>query len=176
MPATTPLETARLALTLADPKDLLALVENRPPAQLRELGSFYNSGAVSPQWAAALRSARGADPWKHGFFVVERDSDLVVGSAGFKGPPDADGVVEIAYGIVPSREGRGYATEAARALMQFAAADSRVRVVRAHTLPEPNASTRVLTKCGFVHVGPVIDPEDGPVWRWELAARHIDTR
>ena len=34
-----------------------------------------------------------------------------------------------------------------------------------------NASTRVLTKCGFRHIGQVIDPEDGPVWRWE---RHRD--
>jgi ribosomal-protein-alanine N-acetyltransferase len=40
-------------------------------------------------------------------------------------------------------------------------------VVRAHTLPNPNASTRVLTKCGFHRVGEVIDPEDGLVWRWE---------
>ena len=39
--------------------------------------------------------------------------------------------------------------------------------VRAHTLPQPSASTRVLTKCGFRHIGAVIDPEDGLVWRWE---------
>ena len=32
---------------------------------------------------------------------------------------------------------------------------------------EANASTRVLTKCGFRHVGEVMDPEDGLVWRWE---------
>ncbi len=37
----------------------------------------------------------------------------------------------------------------------------------AHTCPEPNASTRVLTKCGFRRVGEVMDPDDGLVWRWE---------
>ena len=42
-----------------------------------------------------------------------------------------------------------------------------VRVVRAHTLPQANASTRVLGKCGFTFTGPVEDPEDGLVWRWE---------
>ena len=92
-----------------------------------------------------------------------------------KGEPDAEGMVEIAYGVVSSREGRGYATEAARALIHFAARDPRVRTLRAHTLPEANASTRVLTKCGFVHIGPVVDPEDGPVWRWERSAQHIGT-
>jgi RimJ/RimL family protein N-acetyltransferase len=44
---------------------------------------------------------------------------------------------------------------------------SEVRVVRAHTLPEENASTRVLAKCGFRQVGEMVDPEDGLVWRWE---------
>ncbi len=140
-----------------------------------ELRGFYVSGEVSPHWIDALRAAGGPDPWRHGFFIVERDGQAVIGSAGFKGPPDASGMVEIAYGIVPSRQGRGYATEAAGALLRFAAADDRVRLVRAHTLPEGNASTRVLTKCGFVHVGEVVDPEDGLVWRWERNARHIGT-
>jgi RimJ/RimL family protein N-acetyltransferase len=82
-------------------------------------------------------------------------------------------MVEIAYGIAPERQGHGFATEAAGALLRFAAADPRVRLLRAHTLPEPNASTHVLRKCGFVQLGEVIDPEDGPVWRWERSAPHI---
>lgn len=182
MPATTLLETARLRLIPSDPAALLALIEQPErfeeiaglsPAD--ELRGFYVSGDVSPQWIAALRHAGGRDPWRHGFFIVERDGQEVVGSAGFMGPPDADGMVEIAYGIVPSREGRGYATEAAGALVRFAQVDDRVRLIRAHTMPEANASTHVLRNCGFVHVGEVIDPDDGRVWRWERNARHIGT-
>jgi RimJ/RimL family protein N-acetyltransferase len=135
---------------------------------------LYASDAVSPQWLDALRRAEDiADPWKHGFFMVEKRTGFVIGAAGFKGAPDADGMVEIAYGVVPSREGQGFATEAAGGLVRFAAADARVRLLRAHTLAEANASTRVLRKCGFVHVGGVVDPEDGPVWRWERGAPHI---
>lgn len=141
-----------------------------------ELRGFYVSGDVSPRWIAALREGSGPDPWRHGFFVVEAgQGGHVIGSAGFKGPPDSSGMVEIAYGIVPSRQGRGYATEAAGALVRFARADQRVRLLRAHTLPEANASTHVLRKCGFVHVGAVVDPEDGLVWRWERNADHIGT-
>jgi RimJ/RimL family protein N-acetyltransferase len=138
---------------------------------------LYASGDVSPDWLAALRRSSGddADPWRHGFFVVEREGGRLIGSAGFKGPPDDEGVVEIAYGIVPSREGLGYATEAAGALMRFAGADARVRTLRAHTLPTANASTRVLAKCGFLHIADVVDPDDGPVWRWERSAPHIGT-
>ena len=176
MPAPTLLETPRLTLIPADPKALLALIEQPALGPADEMRGLYVSGDVSPQWIAALRDAGGdPDPWRHGFFIIERDGQAVVGSAGFKGPPDSGGMVEIAYGIVPSREGRGYATEAAGALVRFAQADDRVRLVRAHTLPEANASTHVLRKCGFVQVGEVIDPDDGRVWRWERNARHIGT-
>jgi RimJ/RimL family protein N-acetyltransferase len=74
--------------------------------------------------------------------------------------------VEIAYGIHPEHRGKGFATEAAGALTDFAFAQN-VCIVRAHTLPEENASTHVLTKCRFQRVGEVIDAEDGLVWRWE---------
>jgi RimJ/RimL family protein N-acetyltransferase len=76
-------------------------------------------------------------------------------------------VVEIAYGVAPGYQGRGYATEAAEALVAYALGSGRVRTVRAHTLPKANPSTRVLEKCGFKCLGEVIDPEDGAVWRWE---------
>jgi len=178
------LETARLTLVPSDPRQLIALFDQPDqPVQVNgfrladELRTFY-SGAraqVSPRWLSGLRTAAGPDPWQHGFFLVERSRAEVIGTAGFKGPPDDEGVVEIAYGVMPSVEGRGYATEAAEALVRFAAADDRVRLIRAHTLPELNASTRVLRKCGFVHIGQVVDSEDGPVWRWERPAQHIGT-
>ena len=95
----------------------------------------------------------------------------MIGNAGFKGPPDPDGMVEIGYGIVPSYQGQGYATEAAEALVAYAFGSRRVRVVRAHTLPRDSPSTHVLKNCGFTRVGEVIDPEDGQVWRWEIRAR-----
>jgi RimJ/RimL family protein N-acetyltransferase len=76
-------------------------------------------------------------------------------------------MVEIAYGIATDHQRKGYATEAAEALVAYAFSSGQVRVVRAHTLAEANASTRVLVKCGFRQVGAVVDPEDGLVWRWE---------
>ncbi len=129
-------------------------------------GGFV-SDDVSPAWLAQLHKSVVEDPWVHVFAIVLQEEGLVVGSAGFKGPPDDHGVVEIAYGIAHAFQGRGYATEAADACTAFAFADGRVRLVRAHTLPSRNASTRVLEKCGFTWTGEVEDPEDGPVWRWE---------
>ena len=118
-------------------------------------------------WLSLLAAATHADPWILGFNMLRRDDGVIVGQCGFKGPPNADGMVEIAYFVEPGWRGNGYATEAAEALTIQASSHDGVRLVRAHTLPERNPSTRVLTKAGFRNVGEVIDPEDGPVWRWE---------
>lgn len=165
---------SRVTLRPFSPGDLLALIDSEAACEARMgmrvaegLRAFFVSGDVSPAWLERLRAATETDSWVHGFAVVEHGSNRVVGCASFKGPPDDQGVVEIAYAIVPSCQGRGYATEATSALLELTSADARVRVVRAHTLPTLNASGRVLTKCGFTHTGTIVDPEDGPIWRWD---------
>jgi ribosomal-protein-alanine N-acetyltransferase len=151
-------QTKNLKLVPQTLEEVHAMIEAMTPAEKAEL---------SADWLALLDASTSADPWTYGFSIVLRDSDTAVGRAGFKGPPAADGVVEIAYGLNPDYQGKGYATEAAEALTAYAFSSGKVRVVRAHTLPESNASARVLTKCGFRRIGEVIDPEDGLVWRWE---------
>ena len=170
------LETAHLRLAPWSPEHLLAMIDGAERfkadagVQLAEgLRAMFVSGDVSPAWIALLRDAPGPDPWTLGFAVVHRDDERVIGSAAFKGAPDDEGVVEIAYGIAPSYQGRGYATEAAKALVSFAQERVDVTSIRAHTKPENDASGRVLAKCGFHQVGEVEDPEDGLVWRWERA-------
>ena len=55
--------------------------------------------------------------------------------------------------------------QAQEPLISYALESLQVRLVCAQTRPEENASTWVLTKCGFRRVGEVNDPEDGFVWR-----------
>lgn len=87
-------------------------------------------------------------PWGH-YQVVERADGTVVGGIGFRGPPK-DGVAEIGYGIVPSRQGRGYATEAVNAVLLLAWEQPETNTVIAHTEIANLASQRVLGKAGFV--------------------------
>jgi RimJ/RimL family protein N-acetyltransferase len=155
----TDLHTASLRLVVGNRAEVLAWVEGMSPADRAE---------VSPQWLARVRESKAQDPWLHGFTIVDRATEEIVGSCGYKGAPDSDGIVEIAYGIHPPFRGRGYATEAAGALTTFAFLSGDVKVVRAHTKPYRDASARVLEKCGFRSVGEVLDPEDGLVCRWEL--------
>jgi len=130
--------------------------------------SPFEKAQLSVTWLAQFEASGAADPWVHGFRLVHRSSGNTVGFCSFKGPP-TDGVVEIAYGIAPDEQGKGYATEAAQALVAFARTFREVKVIRAHTLADGAASKRVLEKCGFQYVGEVVDPEDGPVLRFESA-------
>jgi [ribosomal protein S5]-alanine N-acetyltransferase len=128
--------------------------------------------SASSEFMASLENARKPDPWRFGFGVIHKIDNVLIGMGGFPGPPDSDGVAEIAYGIAPAYQGKGYATEVANALMNFASQDARVRTIRGRTLAQTNASTRVLEKCGFKKVGEAIDRENNlTVWRWEKQIR-----
>lgn len=152
------LTTARLQLSLLSTEAVLALVEAMSAADRAE---------VSPEWLARMRKTEPS-PWTHGFEIVDGMTGTVVGSCGYKGPPDSGGTVEIAYAVHPDQRGRGFAKEASTALIKFAFG-AGARLVRAHTRPANDASARVLVACGFERVGEVVDPEDGLVWRWELS-------
>jgi ribosomal-protein-alanine N-acetyltransferase len=122
---------------------------------------------VSDTWLTLLEGSSMRDPWVHGFNVVADDGTML-GLAAFKGPP-VEGTVEIAYAINPDQQGKGHATAAAQALVAYAFDSGAVSLVRAHTLPDGKASQRVLQKAGFRKTGEVEDPDDGLVWRFEVA-------
>ena len=132
------------------------------------------AAAIAEATAGLIASTGATMPWV-GYLALEGPVRRVVGTCGFKGGPNADNAAEIAYFTFPGEEGRGIATAMAEALVRVAiAAEPPLDVVVAHTLPERNASCRILEKLGFRHAGTVIDPEDGTIWRWEMRARGDD--
>jgi [ribosomal protein S5]-alanine N-acetyltransferase len=112
--------------------------------------AMYSSGAPIMPWIGYLAEERGT----------------IVGTCAFKTPPDSDGV-EIAYFTFPGYEGQGVATRMASRLVEIAVQQGVLRL-RAQTLPQPSASTRILEKLGFTFVGTVVHGQDGNVWTWEL--------
>ena len=106
------------------------------------------------------------EPWI-GYLAVDR-GDAVVGTCGFTGAPASDGAVEIAYFTLRPFERRGYGTAMAAGLIEIADRSGLVVRVIAHTLPEANASTRILQRVGMTCAGEIEHPEDGRVWLWEL--------
>ena len=112
--------------------------------------------AIYPQGTPQL-------PWAG--YLAEEDGGIV-GTCAFKSPP-ISGAVEIAYFTFPEHEGRGVATRMARRLVELAV-EHGVATIRAQTLPERNASTRIIEKLGFELQGTVNHPEDGEVWEWRI--------
>jgi ribosomal-protein-alanine N-acetyltransferase len=86
-----------------------------------------------------------------GTFLVVADGQ-VVGDCGWFGPPDADGEVEIGYGLAPSVRGRGLGRQAVQALLAWVRAQGAMRV-RAEVLPGNEASLRLLRGVGFEVIG-----------------------
>jgi RimJ/RimL family protein N-acetyltransferase len=74
---------------------------------------------------------------------------FIIGTAGFKGPPDLAGVVEIAYGIVPDYEGRGYATEAAEKLLEFGFDWLGLDEIVSFAVWNNHASTAIMRRIGM---------------------------
>ena len=104
------------------------------------------------------------EPWL-GYLAVLDGS--CVGTCAFKSVPEG-GRVEITCYTFPEFEGRGVATQMTQQLVDMALKFDRNLTIAAQTLPEINASTKVLEKHGFELVGLVGHEQDGEVWEWVL--------
>src|SRR3954447_23131196 len=113
---------------------------------------------VGEQTVAMLERTGATKPWT-GYLGVDRAQQLIIGTCAFTAPPDPEGVVEIAYFTFPPFEGLGYASAMAAGLVDIAGGTATIRRVQAHTLPEENASTRILQRLGFERTGETVDPD-----------------
>jgi len=96
--------------------------------------------------------------------IVRRDDQAMVGYVNFHGPPGVNdtmsaGAVELGWTIFPAERGRGYATETANALMDWANREHGIQRFVSSTTAENVASLRVHAKLGFVRTGEIVDGE-----------------
>ncbi|WP_432537677.1 GNAT family N-acetyltransferase [Kineococcus arenarius] len=131
---------------------------------------------AGPEWRGVWRMRHRQveeDPasaaWVTGV-VWDEEQRVAVGRAGYHGPPDADGVVEIGYAVDPAHRRRGYARAALEALLQRAAAEPDVRAVRVSISPDNTASWALASQYGFTRVGEQWDEEDGLEAVYEVPA------
>ncbi|MBT2400139.1 GNAT family N-acetyltransferase [Streptomyces sp. ISL-100] len=77
-----------------------------------------------------------------------RDDEHAIGGLGFHSPPDHSGSVTIGYGLIPSAQGKGYASESRRALLAFARSRG-ITCVKGDTDHDNIASQHVMTAVGM---------------------------
>ena len=106
------------------------------------------------------------------FYVLVAEDGSVLGR--FNLYRFEDGTAELGYRVAQHVAGRGVATATVRELCRLAAARYGLRTLKAATARENAASRKVLTKAGFIPVGPA-DPADlggkpGTWYQRDLAA------
>jgi ribosomal-protein-alanine N-acetyltransferase len=92
----------------------------------------------------------------------------MIGHIGFHGPPETIGRAELGYSVMPDHRRRGYAIEAARSLMDWAAREHDVTSFFVSIAPDNAASLALAAKLGFAQVGEQIDEQDGLGYVFEL--------
>lgn len=156
------IQTPRLQLVAANAALIHLELENRPKL-------FETLNVVPPaDWPPPLNDEASfryfldtleRDPafcgWGY-WYVIEKPRALI-GTGGFKGRPDAADTVEIGYSIVPARQGNGFASEVAVALIEWCRTKG-AKIVVAKTLPHLTASIRVMEKNGLVFEGNGAEP------------------
>lgn len=159
-----PIRTARLTLVpatlahaeaeLESPAALGALLQAAVPASW-PFGEHDRSAMEF--FRTQLSEGADAVGW-YGWYALHSRGGMaapvLIGTAGYLGPPGADGVVEIGYSVAPEHQRNGFATEMAQALVERACAMPTVTRIRAHTAAPNVPSARVLKHCGFQLVGP----------------------
>jgi len=86
------------------------------------------------------------------FHVLVGDDGSILGRFNLVGIED--GTAELGYRVAQRVAGRGVATATVRELCQLAAEQYGLRMLKARTTRDNVASQKVLTKAGFVPVGP----------------------
>jgi [ribosomal protein S5]-alanine N-acetyltransferase len=121
----------------------------------------YDEDALQYFIARLEEAGESAVGWYH-WYGMDLGSDgepkSLVASAGYRGPPAEDGVVEIGYSVVPEARRQGYATEMVEFLVRRAFLFHPVQRIIAHTLKTNSTSAGVLLRCGFIRVGTGTEP------------------
>jgi [ribosomal protein S5]-alanine N-acetyltransferase len=101
-------------------------------------------------------------------FLHPDGSRTLIGTAGGFAKVATPSEAEFGYSIIPPFEGRGFATEAAKAIVECLRSDERITSVIAHTFPSLSGSIRVMEKCGLIYDG---EGEEAGTIRYRMQLR-----
>jgi len=161
------IETKRLLLVCLLPEDIEALIAGDVKRVAIQTGFTFppddpNRGVDLLWHLKALRTDPNQLAWRIRV-IVERASNTIVGSINLKGAPNADGDVEIGWGLNENARRKGYATEASGAVLNWIAQQPGVNSVSAIIPDDNNHSQRLATKLGFIRTAE--SRRNLPLWK-----------
>jgi ribosomal-protein-alanine N-acetyltransferase len=172
----TSVRTPRLDLTPMSADAIDALLAGDGIRLNALTGARFRQPAPPPYMADALpvvrdrlRARPSEAPWWN-WLIVDRESGEAVGSVAFGGPVNQEGAVLVGYAMYAEYEGRGYATEAVRALVAWAFGQPGVREVRALAPVWNTPALRVAENVGMRPVAADEDDDVGEVLLYAVTA------
>jgi RimJ/RimL family protein N-acetyltransferase len=164
------LHTGRLQILLLTHEQLLACVAADHSFEKR-LGLTETHITITDEYREVLEQIilpsvaqnESQLPYFSLWSVVVKTENRPVADLCFKGPPDANGEIEIGYGTYEQFRGKGYMTEAVGAIIEWAKQQPNVKAIAASTDKTNVASYTVLQKNQFVQVG-----ESDELYHWKL--------
>jgi [ribosomal protein S5]-alanine N-acetyltransferase len=166
------IHSPRLELIAMSPDFLGASLKGDLESASHLIGLTVPTDWLEAKWLMEMRLAKlrqdpALEPWLLRA-VGLRETKSMIGFLGFHTLPGAEylnpyapGGVEFGYTIFPNYRKRGYASEAAGALMQWATREHDVKRFVVSISPANEPSLLLAQKFGFHKVGTVMDPEDG---------------
>lgn len=148
------IETERLLLRMYKPEELEIVYKMLAD---KNVTRFYPPGFTITRENVLASMPLRLEKWRERGFaqlgVFEKKNENLIGYCGlqyFDNTPE----VEIYYGFFQNAWGKGYATEAARAMLRFGFENTNLDKIVAGTHPGNTASQKVLQKIGLKkHVG-----------------------
>ena len=163
----TSLETPRLRLRLFTHDDLQIMFKlNSDPEVIK-----YADTPARDMEEVRERLEQGPlfdyEKYGYGRFAVElKETGKVIGFCGIKYLPEID-LPEVGYRFLKEYWGRGIGTEAAKACVEFAREDLKIRKLIALIIPKNIASIKVAEKLGMSR-GPLIHIYDVDAYQYEI--------
>ena len=161
-----PIETERLLLRRSRPEDAATISAYRSDPNVNRQQGWDRTdleGVLADIVEMSGRSPGEPGGWVQ-FTVEERGGGRIVGDVGLSVADGEPGVIKVGYTIDPAFQGLGYATEAIRALVEYAFETLGADLVRAHASAENAPSIRVAEKVGMRLVERFEHREGDEVW------------
>jgi [ribosomal protein S5]-alanine N-acetyltransferase len=167
------IETTRLKLVPLKYEDVL-LYKLQPRLLAKSLGVNYLERQNDPRvlgdieeaidfWTEQTKKHPDEFEWFTSWEIILKNENVAIGGIGFAGAPDEKGKSTIGYGLDLRYHGKGYASEALKALIEWGFHNPSLTLITAET-PEKNfPSHKVLVKNGFT-----LEKQDYGFLYWQL--------
>ena len=95
--------------------------------------------------------------------ILHKTDNMIIGTSGYNGMANDDGLVEMGYALAPSYRNVGVEAEIAKGLVDNAFRWAAVTMIDAYTAARANESVQTLKDLGFLKIA-----KEGGLWQWRL--------